>query len=358
MNSSLRWSSGLVVCCAFAAAAEPGREAPSKPDAASPAFVQTGTIGVDAQHGTILGFCVAAKGGLVAVTGRADRYGVGPQQQADGKLRHRLVWFDGAGDEARAVDLDFAASVVAADPSGGFCVAGDGVVAMVSAEGRELARATAPHLPGTDEEIEELKRAAIERRDTQLAGLEKQIDRLRAAVAELEKREKEDRETADADTDGGDDDEADRLARQRESRLRSARSQARSLASQLRQLESVATSLRRQDAGQLVEQSLRKARQVRAISVADEDVFVVTAETTGFGFAAWRLDKGLKNPRKVLSKLVGCCGQMDVQVIDGRLAVSIALRRSPSPSKAKRSERSEVARAGPTPTGSEVAATR
>lgn len=330
---TLGWLAG-----ASGAVAE-GDGGPKKADAgAQPPYVQTGTIEPGAGHGAMLGFCVQPRGGLVAVTGTREQFGVGPRRDgAPTPPAHRVVWFGADGAEARSVDLDFAATVVGVAPDGDVYVAGDGVVARLSAEGQEVARGATPQAAKTEEERAELEKAVVEKRDAQVDAYEKQIERLRTTVAELEEKVKEveqaaaEEAEADAAEPAADADEAESKARAdrlrerrkiRETRLRMARTQAGRTAQQLKQMEAQVEAVRRQDPRLLVDQALRRSRQVRAISATRDAVFVVVGESSGYGYAAWRFDARLENPEKVLEKLVGCCGQMDVQVVGGRLAVA------------------------------------
>lgn len=52
------------------------------------------------------------------------------------------------------------------------------------------------------------------------------------------------------------------------------------------------------------------ATTASSVSASGDDVFVTVRANTGF--ATYRLDKGLGNPKEILSGLRGCCGQMDV----------------------------------------------
>lgn len=322
----LRWSCGTFAAwCAIATAAADDRRQNAADETPSPPYVQSAVVEPKPGTGVILGFCVPSGGGLVAVIGHSERYGAGPQRPAAAKQSpHRLAWFDADGVEIRAVDLDFAATVVAAGPDGGICVAGDGVVAIVSAEGREIARATTPQIAKTDEELAELEKSVLARRDVQFESFMKQAERLRAGVEELEEKARTADEAAAeaADGDEADSDKAKLLVRLAETRARNARLQARNMSVQLRQIEAAAKSLQSQDPRQLVDQAVRKMRQVRAVSSGGDAIFVVVPEASGYGFSAWRYDARLENPEQVLSKLVGCCSQMDVQVIGDRLAIA------------------------------------
>ena len=61
---------------------------------------------------------------------------------------------------------------------------------------------------------------------------------------------------------------------------------------------------------------------VNAIAVSEKDVFVACSETKGYGFAVWRLDRDLGEPKKIVEGLRGCCGQMDIQAHGGDLYVA------------------------------------
>jgi hypothetical protein len=293
-------------------------------------YVQTAVIEAGINQGAIIGFCVPEGGGLVAVTGMNERYGARPRRGvAVQPPVHRVVWFDGDGVEARAVDLDFAATVVGAAPQGGVYVAGDGVVIQLSADGQEIARGATPQGVKTAEERAELEKSLAKKRDAQVEAYERRIEQLRTAIAELEETATKDSLQPDAEKQenvgsAGDEDaaESEYERRRREARLRMTKMQGSRLAVQLRQLEAQARAERQRAPAQLVEQLLHKSRQVRAISGCQDGVVLVVSEPSGYGYAAWRLDERLGNPKKVLSNLEGCCGQMDVQMIGGHLAVA------------------------------------
>lgn len=57
-----------------------------------------------------------------------------------------------------------------------------------------------------------------------------------------------------------------------------------------------------------------RLRIVNGIAVSATDVFVACGEAEGFGYGVWRMTPDLKDPKKVLGEIGGCCGQMDIQV--------------------------------------------
>ncbi len=52
------------------------------------------------------------------------------------------------------------------------------------------------------------------------------------------------------------------------------------------------------------------SKTATAVSASGDDVFVTVRANTGY--AVFRLDSNLANPKRILSGLRGCCGQMDV----------------------------------------------
>lgn len=57
------------------------------------------------------------------------------------------------------------------------------------------------------------------------------------------------------------------------------------------------------------------------IAVTDQDVFVCVPTPNDFTYRVYRFDHDLKNPKLIVEKLRGCCGQMDIQACDGNLWV-------------------------------------
>ena len=45
----------------------------------------------------------------------------------------------------------------------------------------------------------------------------------------------------------------------------------------------------------------------------NDDVFVATHATLGYGFDVWKMNDKFENPAKIVTGLSGCCGQMDVK---------------------------------------------
>jgi hypothetical protein len=66
--------------------------------------------------------------------------------------------------------------------------------------------------------------------------------------------------------------------------------------------------------------SLEKRRaDVTGLSVTDQDVFMAVPSPSEFTYRVYRYSHALTEPKLVVDKLHGCCGQMDIQSHDGKL---------------------------------------
>lgn len=69
--------------------------------------------------------------------------------------------------------------------------------------------------------------------------------------------------------------------------------------------------------------SLEKRRaDVTGLAVTEEDVFMAVGSPNDFSYQVYRFDHALENPKLVVEKLRGCCGQMDIQAHDGNLWIA------------------------------------
>ena len=63
----------------------------------------------------------------------------------------------------------------------------------------------------------------------------------------------------------------------------------------------------------------QRRAEVTGLAVTEQDVFMAAPSASDFTFRVYRFDHTLQNPKLVVEKLRGCCGQMDIQAHDGRL---------------------------------------
>jgi hypothetical protein len=87
-------------------------------------------------------------------------------------------------------------------------------------------------------------------------------------------------------------------------------------------VEAMAKQTKRSVKDQLADMktSLEKRRgDVTGLSVTEEDVFMAVPSPSDFTYRVYRYTHALTEPKLVVDKLHGCCGQMDIQSHDGKL---------------------------------------
>ena len=63
----------------------------------------------------------------------------------------------------------------------------------------------------------------------------------------------------------------------------------------------------------------RRRGDVTGLSVTEQDVFMAVPSPSDFTYRVYRYSHALSEPKLVVDKLHGCCGQMDIQSHDGKL---------------------------------------
>lgn len=63
----------------------------------------------------------------------------------------------------------------------------------------------------------------------------------------------------------------------------------------------------------------RRRSEITGLAATDTEVFMAVPAPTDFSFRVYRFDHALSQPKLVVEKLRGCCGQMDIQTRDGKL---------------------------------------
>lgn len=260
-------------------------------------YRQSRSIAIDPEKGKVLGFCPLRDGRMALVTGRADAYGAVTDAHDPSTIDNRLVWTDAEGREERSVPLAFTPRGVTEAADGTLWVVGGSTVAHVAADGGRLAEAEAPHFTLSPEGREEFVEEMRARHAAELESYEKSIAQQAEMVAELEAKKEGDPGYQPAEI------------------VELYRRSAESMKTHLE-------SRRQMTDEQVADEAIERVKQIHRIAVSDDAVFLVTNMESGYGFAVWRLSTDLADPTRVVEGLAGCCGQMDVQVVDGGLAIA------------------------------------
>lgn len=197
------------------------------------------------------------------------------------------------GKPAARWRVGFTAQAINADAKGVVYVAGDGKVARFDHDGKPLGPVVElPHVAELFKDKDALRRRAEEQQKLeaeQVAASMKQMrQQYEKLIGDLEAKPAERRTAA----------ESRRLEQYRQI---------------LKSYETFGAERRGRSVDAMVAQMQSRARMITSIAATERDVFVVGGEAGGWGYGAWRMDRDLANPKRVLKDLSGCCGQMDLQ---------------------------------------------
>jgi hypothetical protein len=211
--------------------------------------------------------------------------------------------YNPTGDRSTVWKVPFHGHSLNAAPDGTVYVAGDGQIAHYDATGKLLGSVVElPHIAELFKDKDALRQKAEEQAKKQQEQMQAST---KAAIQQFEERVK----TIEA--------------KKVEDR---SKSEVRSL-DQAKQMLKIYQDMEKENKRSISVDSILasmtgRVRTINALAVSDLDVFVACGESAGWGYAVWRFDRDLKNPKKVLSDLGGCCGQIDIQVAGSDVVVA------------------------------------
>lgn len=202
--------------------------------------------------------------------------------------------YDAEGKHADTWKIGFHAHSLNAAPDGTVYVAGDGKVLRFSKDGKAMGEPIElPHITELFKDKEALKKKAeetLKREKEQQVQMYKQVRKqFEAQIKKIEEIKEEDRTKAQT--------------RQLD--------QAKQMIKTYEQME---TQESKKTVQQVIDQMTGRVKTINGIAVSEKDVYIACGESAGWGYAIWRFDRDLTNPKQILKDVGGCCGQMDVQV--------------------------------------------
>lgn len=293
------------ICCfavlALAVVGVRADEAP-KPDvpvqsaAKEPAAITTheqiAAVKLDGARGTLQTLCVNEKDEIVALVAAARGYGA-PQKGAESEI-HVL---SPEGKKLRNWKVDFHANSVNVGPDGAVYVAGDGKIARFDRDGKLQKRVELPHIAKLLVDKAGLRKKAEDQLKQQKENFERMVKTYTDMKKKIADKKEEDRTKLEK--------------------------------RQLEQYDQIIKSFDENkkyydglSVDSIIDQITGRLRIINAVAVNDKDVFIVCGESQGYGFAVWRMDLEFAEPKQVLSNVVGCCGQMDVQCCGSDILVA------------------------------------
>lgn len=283
--------------------------------------------------GTLQTFCVAPDGNLYAVVSAPVTYGAGVElgRKAAGEIHV----YSPAGKKLKHWVVDFEPQRIAAAASGEIYVGGSGKLAKFDAAGKQLALVESPHLAAVLADKEQLRRDAEEQRKQMVetyANATKQMEDVRQQLIE----QKTQLEKKNAGKQPASEKKADKPAESPDEEvvevvplLGAAGNTPAALDRQIKQYDQILKSYQQQVEQQkkrkiedIVQEISARLQRIHAITVGENDVYVATAMSKGYGYAVWRMGLDFSGSEQIVEGLSGCCGQMDIQARGDELFVA------------------------------------
>jgi hypothetical protein len=206
--------------------------------------------------------------------------------------------FSPDGEPVRKWKVNFLGQSINAGPNGSVFVAGDGRIAQFDKAGTLMTEAELPMVTTLLKDAAKLKKQAEEQLKEAVQSSEAMVKQFRDRREKLLKK----------DTDG--------------KITQAEKQQLRSLEQNVKVYEQMAEEAKKRTVDDVVRDLTGRLRIVNAVTATDKDVYVVTGEPKGYGYAVWRMGHDFKDAKQVLGGLRGCCGQMDVQARGDELLVA------------------------------------
>lgn len=189
------------------------------------------------------------------------------------------------------VELKFIPTAINVAPNGDIFVAGDGNVARFSPELEILASASQPHIEDAEAYRKKKRKQLEEQVRAQMKSMADIIEQNEKKIKELEAIDKDKRTAV------------------QNAQLSSSK--------QMKQILSAGGMGDLSDEGiaRQVEAQLGQSAETPSLAVTEKDLFVTIS--SGVRYEVWRFDHDLKNPKRVVARVSGCCGQLDIQT-DGQ----------------------------------------
>lgn len=330
------------------------------------------------EKGWLQSFAVDRQGRLIAAVGSRATYGVGVTSQP--AVTREVQVFNADGKPLQHWPLDFDPQRIAVGPKDEVYVAGAGKIARLDKTGKQIALVDSPHLEAVLGDADALRESAEQQRTQMVTSykevlksiqqqkglLEKRIETLEEQAkkaAEEAKNPTEEKAVEETATEAKADPEKpatkkavttlrsirpivrdiksvnpaddspkpvaaqpriqiNRAANGESPQLTALKRQLTQNEAQVKQYQQILEQQENRSVDDIIREIKTRLQKINSIAVSDDAVFITTGIAKGYGFAVWRTDLDLKDPKQIVSNLSGCCGQMDVQVIGGEVFIA------------------------------------
>ena len=271
-------------------------------------------IPLEDQNREIRTFVVDQKGRLFAATGGTQfmyKYVDGDYVIEEVETEPSICVFDGAGKLETTWKLEVTPEALAVAPDGCIFAAGLGKIVKLSPTGEVLKSVDSPHLkdlpPLPDFEALNAGDTEEKRREKEqmIADLAEEMMPLQKNLAVL---------FTDLLKAQHDEDQDKIIQIQTDTEI---------LTTQYRTLHTQLASLKANPKAHAVQQrnAAMEARSVKSIAVTDKDIFLCCPPASGYASVVWRMNHDFEDAQIIVKGLSGCCGQMNIAAVDGKLVV-------------------------------------
>lgn len=211
---------------------------------------------------------------------------------------------DSDGKETDVLTVNFHASAVNAGPDGTIYIAGDGKLARFDKKGKAIGDVVElPFIAEMLKDKDKMKAKAEKQVKDQKDSFTKMVDQYKDRTAKLEEKAKAAKE------------KGEELSKTDVAQLK----QNKQILDSFKETEKYYDSMTVES---VLEGILGRVKVINSVSANEKEVYLVSGESEGYGFALWRMGTDLKDPKKVMTGMTGCCGQMDVQCCGGDIVVA------------------------------------
>jgi len=215
--------------------------------------------------------------------------------------------YDVSGKLVTEWPVGFKGQAINTAPDGSVVIGGSGRVARFDAEGKKLHEAESPQMTYINANPDEMRDRAKDQLESDIATYSEQVKQFEDQLKELREVKSKASEKPPAETAQ---EEADPEAFTEER-----------LAVYIQAYKQMLERTKKQSVEDVLKQVVARASQTHSITASDKDIFVSCPAMAGYGYGVWRTDYKFGQAKEIIKSLSGCCGQMDVQCLNGELYV-------------------------------------
>ena len=254
-------------------------------------------------------FCVNNAGTIYGIVGPERPYGDVSLTDKNNKAEIRVL--DEDGKEQGNWPVPFAAQAIAVAPNGTVVVAGNGRIAKYDNSGKLLLETDVPHVIRVLNKPEALQEEAEANLEESKEQYEVQLKQVNETLVPM----KEELEKLEAVAESGQTPKDTRRIKALKNSIRSQEAVNKANLQYYKQ-----RGERKLDV--VVKELTGRLKTINALAVTDEDVFIASGVTRGYGYAVWRTNFDFDGGKQIVSGLSGCCGQMDIRCCDDGVYVA------------------------------------